>query len=129
MEAKNLIEQINIIQKYFDYRKLEVIGGSRVEYDFSDYKIFKELFRELYYKKRSIDDAELYQIQFDTILYNLNKCSPKNSKYIEAKNNLVKNVKNFNEGRNKIIEGFKNIIFWVYYNENQMKNLCSKMKK
>ena len=67
MEAKNLIEQINIIQKYFDYRKLEVIGGSRVEYDFSDYRIFKELFRELYYKKRSIDDAELYQIQFDTI--------------------------------------------------------------
>ena len=51
----------------------------------------------------------------DTVLYNLNKYPPKNSKYIEAKNNLVKNVKTFYKGRNKIIEGFKNNIFPVYY--------------
>ena len=51
----------------------------------------------------------------DTVLYNLNKYPPKNSKYIEAKNNLVKNVKTFYKGRNKIIEGSKNNIFPVYY--------------
>ena len=120
LEAKNLIEQINIIQKDVDYRKLKIIGGNRVEYDFSDCRTFKELFRDLYYKKRSRNDAEAYQIQFDTILYNLNKYSPKNPKYIESKNNLVKNVKNFCEGRNKTIEEFKNNIFPVYYNETQV---------
>ena len=60
----------------------------------SSYRIFKKLFRDLYYKKLTIDDAETYQIQFDTVLYPLHKYSPKNPRYIEAKNNLVKNVKN-----------------------------------
>ena len=76
-------------------------------------------------KKHSIDDAEAYQIQFDTIFYNLNKYSPKNPKYIEAKNNLLKNVKNFDKDRKKVIEGFKNNIFWVYYNETQVETLES----
>ena len=67
LEAKELIEGIRIIQKDVDYRKLKIIAGNRVEYDFSDYRTFKELFRDLYYKKHSIDDAETYQIQFDTI--------------------------------------------------------------
>ena len=32
----------------------------------------------------------------------------------------MKNVKNFYEGRNKIIEGFKNNIFPVYYDGTQV---------
>ena len=66
-------------------------------------------------KKLTVDDAEAYQIQFDTIHYNLNKYSTKNPKYIVAKN-----IEKFYEGRNKIIEGFKNNIFLVYYNETQV---------
>ena len=120
MEAKNVIEQIATIRKDVDHRRLEIIGGNRAEYDFSDYKTFKELFRDFYYKKIQIDDAEANQIQFDTVFYNLNKYSPKNTKYTEAKNDLVKNVENFCEGRNKIIEGFKNNIFLVCYNETQV---------
>ena len=58
-----------------------------------------------------------YQIQFDTILYNLNKYSLKNLKCIEAKNDLLKNVEKFCGERNKSFEGFKNNIFPVYYNE------------
>ena len=45
-------------------------------------------------------------------------------KYVEAKNNLLINVENFYKGRKKIIEGFKNKIFPLYYNEayeHQMK--------
>ena len=91
-----------------------------VEYDFSDYRKFKELFRDLYHKKLTIDVAEAYQFQFDAVLYNLNKYSPKNTKYIEAKNDLVKNEKKVYEGRNNIIEGFKNNIFPVYYDETQV---------
>ena len=58
LEAKELIENIKIIQKDVDYRKLKIIGDNRVEHDFSNYRTFKEFFRDLYYKKLTIDDAE-----------------------------------------------------------------------
>ena len=46
-----LIEEIIVIQKDVDYRKLKIRGSNDVDCDFSDYKTFKELFRDLYYKK------------------------------------------------------------------------------
>ena len=48
LEAKELIEEIKVIQKDVDYRKLKIRGGNNVDYGFSDYKTFKELFRKLY---------------------------------------------------------------------------------
>ena len=51
LEAKALIEEIRTIQKDVDYRKLIIRGGNNVTYDFSNYKTFNELFRDLYYKK------------------------------------------------------------------------------
>ena len=51
LEAKALIEEIRTIQKNVDYRKLIIRGGNNVTYDFSNYKTFNELFRDLYYKK------------------------------------------------------------------------------
>ena len=47
-EAKALIEEIRTIQKDVNYRKLKIRGGNNSTYDFSDYKTFKELFRDLY---------------------------------------------------------------------------------
>ena len=50
--------------------------------------------------------------------------APRDNKYVEAKNKLLNNAKNFYEGREKIIEGFINKIFSLYYNqlyEYQMK--------
>ena len=41
-EAKELIDEIKTIQKNVDYGKLKIIGGDKKEYDFSDYKTFKE---------------------------------------------------------------------------------------
>ena len=41
----------------------------------------------------------------------LSDYTPKAQKYIEAKNCLLDNAKNFYEGREKIIEDFKNVIF------------------
>ena len=45
--------------------------------------------------------------------------APRDNKYVEAKNKLVNNVKNFYKGRQKIIEGFKNGVFPVYYDERE----------
>ena len=43
--------------------------------------------------------------------------APRDNKYVEAKNRLLNNVENFYKGREKIIEGFKNGLFPLYYNE------------
>ena len=45
----------------------------------------------------------------------LKRYTPRDNKYVEAKNKLVNNVKNFYKGREKIIEGFKNRVYPVYY--------------
>ena len=45
--------------------------------------------------------------------------APRDNKYVEAKNKLVNNVENFYKGREKIIEGFKNGVFPVYYEERE----------
>ena len=59
--------------------------------------------------------------------------TPRNNKYIEAKKKLWNNAKKFEEGREKITEGFKNGIFPFYYDEATkmvlliMKNLWEKL--
>ena len=93
--------------------------GNNTDYDFSDYKTFKELFRDLYYRQFTIDDAESKQDEFSAVLTHLKIYNPRDNKYIEAKNNLVNNASNFYKGREKIIEGFKNKIFPIYYDERE----------
>ena len=122
-EAKWLIEDIKNIQKIVDYKKLKIRGGNNVDYDFSDYKIFKELFRELYYKKTTIDYVERKQDEITGVMGALKAYAPRDNKYVEAKNRLLNNGKKFYEGREKIIEEFKNKIFPFYYDKiyEQMK--------
>ena len=43
----------------------------------------------------------------------------RDNKYVAAKNKLINNVKNFHKGREKIIKGFKNGVFPVYYDERE----------
>ena len=110
-EAIVLINEIRTIQKDVHYIKLKITGGNNVTYDFSDNKTFKELFRAIYYKNLSINEAERRQNEFDAELNVLSRYSPKNEKYIKAKNELLGNARKFYKGREKIIEGFKNGIF------------------
>ena len=93
-------------------------------YDFSDYKTFKELFRDLYYEPVTIDEAESKQEEFNAVLHVLKNYSPKHDKYVILRNNLVDNASKFYEGREKIIEVFKNEVLPFYYDkdyEEQMK--------
>ena len=53
------------------------------------------------------------------MLTHLKIYNPRDNKYIEAKNNLVNNASNFYKGREKIIEGFKNEVFPIYYDERE----------
>ena len=79
-EAKELIEEIKNIQKDVDYRKLKLRGGNNVDYDFSDYKTFKELFRELYYKKTTIDYVERKQDEITGVMGALKAYAPRDNK-------------------------------------------------
>ena len=117
-EAKKLINEIKTIQKNVDYRKLKIKGGNNVDYDFSDYKTFKELFRDLYYRNITIDEVESKQDEFNAVLHFLKYCSPKYDRHVTLKNNLVDNASKFHEGREKIIEEFKNGVFPFYYDED-----------
>ena len=92
-EAKKIINEIKTIQKNVDYRKLKIKGGSNVDYHFGDYKTFKELFGDLYYKETTIDEAERKQDEIDGVMGALKKYIPRNNKYVEAKNKLLSNVK------------------------------------
>ena len=78
-----------------------------MDYDFSDYKTFKELFRDFYYKKIRIDKVERKQEEFNAIIGVLEDYTPRNNKYIEAKNKFLNNVKKFYEGREKLLKALK----------------------
>ena len=80
-----LFEEIKTIQKNDDYRKLKIIGGNNVTYDFSNFKTFNDLFKGLHSKKMSIDDAEMKQIEFDPKINALSRYSPRIQKYLETK--------------------------------------------
>ena len=62
LEAKGLIEEIRIIQK----------DVNNMTYDFSDYKTLKELFRDLYYRKMTINEAERKQDKCGALVSVLN---------------------------------------------------------
>ena len=82
------------------------------------------MFRDLYYKKATIDDVERKQDEITGVMGALKAYAPRDNKYVEAKNNLVNNVENFYKRKKKIIEGFKNKVFPFIYDErheHQMK--------
>ena len=114
-KSKELINEIKTIQKNVDYRKLKIRGGNNVDFDFSAYKTFKELFRDVYYKKITIDYAERKQEEITGVMGALKRYAPGDNKYVEAKNKLVNNGKNLYKVGEKTIEGFKNGVFPVYY--------------
>ena len=67
----------------------------------------------------TIDETEKKQNGFDGVLGALSLYSVKKKEYIEAKNKLLDNAKNFFKAREKIIEGFKNCVFPLNYDEKE----------
>ena len=112
-----LVEEIKVIQKDVNYRRLKIRGGNNAGYDFIDYRTFKELFRDLYNKETTINEIERKQDESSVVMTALKNYTPRNNKYVEAKNKLLNNVENFYKGREKNIEGFKNKIFPLYYDK------------
>ena len=103
LEARDLNEEIRVIQKDVDHRKFKLRGGNNTDQDFSDYKTFKGF----YYKKIAIDEAEREQYEFNAIIGVLEDYTQRNNKYIEAKNKFLNNLKKIYEGKEKLLKGIK----------------------
>ena len=77
------------------------------------------------------DNAEIKKDKFDATLKALNP--PRSEKYVEAKNKLLGNTKNFYEVREKNIEGFREGIFPLKsddeFGENMKKVLQTKLRR
>ena len=70
---------------------------------------------EIFVTKTTIDYAKRKQDETTGVMVALKVYALRDNKYVEAKNKLVNNVKNFYKGKEKIIKRFKNGIFPLYY--------------
>ena len=112
------VEEIKVIQKDVDSRKLKITGGHNIIYDFGDYKTSKEFFRDLYYRNMTIDEAERKQDKFDA-KFGVLEIYVAKKKDTEAKKKLLNNAKNFCKSREKNIKDFKNGLFPLNYDDEE----------
>ena len=106
------LQKLNNQEKLINYRKLNFRGGNNVDYNFSNFRPLRELFRAICYGEILIPVAEREQDGFDDVLKILKIYNPrKNSKYKKEKQDLLINSQNFFDGREMIIKAFKDEIF------------------
>ena len=117
-EAKNILIKLNAKEETIDYKRLSFKRDKNLEFDFRDHKLLKEFFKDIYYKKFSTEEAEIIQEEFNAVLTALEKYKPKDSECKNKKLKLLENVKWFYDGREIIINSFKNKIFPLYHEEN-----------
>ena len=48
-EAKNMLEKLNNQEELINYSKLNFQGGNSIDYDFTNFKSLRKLFRAIYY--------------------------------------------------------------------------------
>ena len=101
-EAKNILEK----KKLINYKKLNFKGGNSRDYDFSDNSSLEEFFRKIYFRKLSKEEAEIIQDEFNAVLGTIEDYLAKKHK----KNLLINAKKNF-DGREMIVNAFKNKMF------------------
>ena len=92
-EAKNILELLNSQGKLINYKKLNFRGGNNIDYDFSEYRSSKELFKAICYRKVTIEEAERMQDEFDAITGALNDYDARKLKHKEGKTKLLINAK------------------------------------
>ena len=79
------MEKLNNQNKIINYKKLNFKGSNNREYDFSGYSSLKELFRTIYFRKLTTEEAERIQDEFNVVLGVLEDYPEKAPKYKEHK--------------------------------------------
>ena len=83
-----MLEKLNNQEKLINYRKLNVTGGNKVDYDFRECRSLKELFKTIHYINITIEKTERIQEESNTVINALKNYKPK-------KQNIKKTRKNF----------------------------------
>ena len=110
-EAKNMLEKLSNQEEFINYQKRNFTGGNNVDYDFSDCKSLKELFKAIYYRNITVEESKRIQEEFDAVYGALKKYKPRKETYVKTGGNLLINAKNVYKGRQLIIDVSKNKIF------------------
>ena len=56
-----MLEKLNNQENLINYRKLNFTGGNKVDYDFSECRSLKALFKAIHYRNITIEKAERIQ--------------------------------------------------------------------
>ena len=97
-----MIKEIKNHEENVDY-----VGNKNV-YGLDSFKTFEKLIKDIRNKKMATDKAETKQNKFAEKLDELRACPARGSKYIDLKESAFENAKNFYDGSEKIVNGFKN---------------------
>ena len=118
-----MLKELNNLEKLVNYMKLGFTGCNKKDYNFNNFSLLGELFRAIYYGEILIPTVGRGQDNFNDMIKILKVYRPrKDSKYYELKQDLVINAQIFYDGREMIIEAFKNKPF-PFYSGNLKKNL------
>ena len=106
-----MLDKLSNQEKLIDYKKPNFRGGNNVDYDFSNFRSLRELFRVIYYGEILIAAAEAEQDDFYYMLNKLESYRASPAKYIAGRKIFLINAQNFYDGRKMIINAFKDKIF------------------
>ena len=75
-----MLEKLNNQEKLINYMKRNFTVGNKVDFNFSEYRSLKELFKVIYYRIITIEKAERIQEQVNSIIDALKNYKPEKTK-------------------------------------------------
>ena len=110
-EAKRELDKISEREKNVDREKLVYKTNLRT-CDFQNFQTIRAFARDIYNGEISLEDANEDQEKLlDEIIYFHKKTKPKNGRKKQEKEDVIKNLRNFYNGRKKVINAFDSKIF------------------
>ena len=110
-EAKKELDKIKEIEKNVDREKL-IYETNEYTYSFKNFQTIKTFGRDIYEGKITIKEADEYQADLLTEILNFRKnTKPRSQEKKQEKEIVLKNLYNFFEGREKILDAFESKIF------------------
>ena len=112
-EAKKELDKIKEIEKNVDREKL-VYKTNEYTYSFKNIQTIKTFGRDIYEGKIMIEEADKYQTDLLVEIMNFRKnTKPRSQEKKQEKEIVLKNLYNFFEGREKILDAFESKIFSI----------------
>ena len=110
-EAKKEIDKISKIEKNVD-REMLVYKSSEYTYSFQNFQTIRTFGRDIYNSEITLKEAEEDQTSLLAKIINFkNKTKPRDRKKKQQKKDVLENLYNFFDGREKVLNAFDSKIF------------------